>query len=91
MGGVDHRVGHASGTAMTQAVRCAVGPWSMNRFPTRATDWRMATAGSLASNERGAAIASEGTYIRVTHARDATPMKSAVGVCRNCCAPSQLP
>jgi hypothetical protein len=79
---------------MTQAVRCAVGPWGMNRFRTWASGRRMAIAGSLASDVRGVVTASEGTCIRVAHASyDQTVdwASQASGEYRACCAASQLP
>ena len=79
---------------MNQAVRCAVGPWEMNRFRTWATGWRVATAGSLASKVRGAVTASEGTCISVAHASYAKNVDWAsrsVGEDRNCCNASHLP
>jgi hypothetical protein len=79
---------------MTQAVRCAVGPWSMNRLPTWATGWHMANAGSLASDVRRASLASEESYTGVAHASYEYTVdwaSSAAGEYRNCCAASQLP
>ena len=79
---------------MTQAVRSAVGPWGMNRFRTWATGSRVATAGSLASDERGVVTASEGASLQVAHAsydKTVDRASQAKGEYHNCCAASQLP
>jgi hypothetical protein len=79
---------------MTQAVRCAVGPWGMNRLRTWASGSRVATASSLASDVRGVVTASEGASIRAAHASYEQTVdwaSAASGEYRNCCAASQLP